>query len=69
MYSDFVWFGSLSFLGGEVSVMVVLQKYCPRRKQATLREVGELRFYLMPAVLDELTLKILSPSSEITGFL
>jgi hypothetical protein len=31
------------------------------RSQATLREVGDLRFYLMLVVPDELTLKILSP--------
>jgi hypothetical protein len=31
------------------------------RNQVTLREVGELRLYLMLVVPDELTLKILGP--------
>jgi hypothetical protein len=31
------------------------------RNQVTLGEVGELGFYLMPAVPDELILKILGP--------
>jgi hypothetical protein len=31
------------------------------RNQATLREVGELGFYLMLVVPEELTLKILGP--------
>jgi hypothetical protein len=39
----------------------MLRKYCLMRSQATLREVGDLRFYLMLVVPDELTLKILSP--------
>jgi hypothetical protein len=38
-----------------------LWKYCLVGNQTTLREVRELRFYLTPAVPDELTLKILGP--------
>jgi hypothetical protein len=41
--------------------MVLLQKYCPMRNQATLREEGILGLYLMLAVLHELILKILGP--------
>jgi hypothetical protein len=39
----------------------MLWKYCQMRNQVTLREVGELRLYLMLVVPDELTLKILGP--------
>jgi hypothetical protein len=41
----------------------ILQKYCQRRKKATLRKVGELRLYLKPVVPDELIFKILGPSA------
>jgi hypothetical protein len=37
----------------------VLCKYCQMRNQATLREVGELRFYFTLVVPDSLTFKIL----------
>jgi hypothetical protein len=40
---------------------LMLQKYCLMRNQATRREAGELGFYLIPVVPDELTLKILAP--------
>jgi hypothetical protein len=39
----------------------MLRKYCQTRNQETFREVGELRFYFIQAVPDELTLKILGP--------
>jgi hypothetical protein len=39
----------------------MLRKYCQIRNEATLGEVGELRFYLMLVVPDELILKILGP--------
>jgi hypothetical protein len=39
-----------------------LWKYCQTRNQVTLREVGELRYFLfMLVVPDELVLKILGP--------
>jgi hypothetical protein len=39
----------------------MLWKYFLVRNQATLREVGELRPYLTPAVPDKLKFKILGP--------
>jgi hypothetical protein len=67
---DSIWAPSCFFCIS-LPYLLVLWKYCQTRSQATLREVGELRFLknFTPVVPMSSYLKFFIPSSKITGFL